>query len=80
MIPATRPMRVYEAPGAPWRTIASLRPMIRVMNRSLVKCGFLVGTPINVTYEKNQITITRVTNTYEPNLSESICPKSLITK
>ncbi len=64
----TKLLKVYEYPGAGWRTIGTLKPMIRISNKEMLTCGFEVGAPIQVRYEKDKITITRLKNTYEPNI------------
>lgn len=50
-----RYMRVTRAPGS------LNKPMIRIINRLLVKAGFDLGTSIEVTYEQDLITIRKIT-------------------
>ena len=76
----TKLLKVYEYPGAGWRTIGALKPMIRISNKELLTCGFAIGVPIQIQYDTDKITITRLNNTYEPNIPESRSAQPLITK
>jgi hypothetical protein len=50
-------MTVAYAPGGDAR-----RPMIRIANRRLTHCGFVVGSKYIVTYEKGSIIIKKITS------------------
>ena len=50
-----RYMTVTRAPGS------LTKPMIRILNRLLIKAGFEIGISIEVTYEQGIITIRKLT-------------------
>ena|SRR3989344_6675583 len=59
LIASMRRMTVVRAPG----TYAT--PMIKISNRMLVTAGFGIGTPIEVRYDRNIITVKVIDHEYQ---------------
>ena len=53
-------MTVAYAPGGDDR-----KPMIKIINRSLLKSGFIVGEKYQVTYEQGKIVINKLNQHHE---------------
>lgn len=58
MTTITRRMTVVRAPSS------NGKAMIRLINNLLPKTGFEIGTPIEVSYEQGEITITKLEKTH----------------
>ncbi len=56
-----RRMKVVRSPGS------ETRPEIRISNSWLFPAGFGVGTPIEVTYQKDKIIIRKLEDKHESN-------------
>ena len=53
------------------------RPMIKLANATLEDMGFEMGTPIEVSYQRDLITIRNLNDNHESNnLQKPRCPKS----
>jgi len=52
-----REMTVAYAPGGD-----GCKPMIRIANRLLLESGFIVGSKVEIQYDRNVITITKLSN------------------
>src|SRR3989344_6909094 len=68
LIASMRRMTVVRAPG----TYAT--PMIKISNRMLVAAGFGIGTPIEVRYDRNIITVKVIDYEYQLQSSRSPFP------